>query len=77
MCFILPDLLFPGKVSLVIEPVVAIIINQVDAPDERDQSTCIKKSCGQYKYFIQHMMSPWQCFAPLNTCLVYHPLVDE
>ena len=36
MCFILPDLLFPGKVSMAIEPVVAIIINQVDAPDERD-----------------------------------------
>lgn len=28
--FVLPALMFPGKVSLVIEPVVTIIINQVD-----------------------------------------------
>ena len=30
VCFVLPALLFPGKVSLVVEPVVAIIINQVE-----------------------------------------------
>ena len=29
VCFVLPALLFPGKVSLVIEPVIAVIINQV------------------------------------------------
>jgi len=31
VCFTLPALLSPGKISLVIEPVVAIILNQVDA----------------------------------------------
>ena len=31
VCFILPALVFPGKMSLVVEPVVAIIINQVEA----------------------------------------------
>ena len=31
MCFVLPALLFKGKISLVIEPVVAVIVNQVDA----------------------------------------------
>ena len=30
VCFVLPALLSPGKVSLVVEPVVAIIINQVE-----------------------------------------------
>ena len=31
MCFVLPALLFKGKISLVIEPVVAVTVNQVDA----------------------------------------------
>ena len=31
MCFTFPALLNPGKVSIVIEPVVAIINNQVEA----------------------------------------------
>ena len=30
LCFIIPALLNPGKISLVVEPVVAIITNQVD-----------------------------------------------
>jgi len=31
LCFVLPAILYPGKVSLVVEPVVAVITNQVDA----------------------------------------------
>ena len=31
ICFALPSLLNPGKISLVVEPVVAVITNQVDA----------------------------------------------
>ena len=31
LCFVLPAIPYPGKVSLVIEPVVAVITNQVDA----------------------------------------------
>jgi len=30
LCFVVPGLMFPGKVALVIEPAVAIITNQVD-----------------------------------------------
>ena len=30
MCFVLPALIFPSKVSLVIESVIAVIITQVD-----------------------------------------------
>ena len=39
VCFILPALVFPGKVSLVIEPVVAVIINQVDALQKKGIKT--------------------------------------
>ena len=31
ICFALPSLLNPGKISLIVEPVVAVITNQVDA----------------------------------------------
>ena len=31
LCFVVPSLMFPGKVALVIEPGVAIITNQVDS----------------------------------------------
>lgn len=31
LCFVVPGLMFPGKVALVIEPAVAIITNQVDS----------------------------------------------
>ena len=31
LCFVIPGLMFPGKVALVIEPAVAIITNQVDS----------------------------------------------
>ena len=45
MCFILPALIFPGKVLLVIEPVIAVIINQIDA---LQKSTCIRECCRKF-----------------------------
>ena len=35
MCFILPALL-PGKISLVIELIIALIINQIDGLQKKD-----------------------------------------
>ena len=66
VCFILPALVFPGKVSLVIEPVVAVIINQVEALQKKGiKALALGKATGSknpliiIQYFIQHMMSPW------------------
>ena len=35
LCFIIPALCFPGKVSLVVEPAVSVITNQVDSLQKR------------------------------------------
>ena len=69
VCFILPALVFPGKVSLVVEPVVAVIINQVEALQKKGiKALALGRAAGSKKslnniiivqYFIQHMMSPW------------------
>ena len=66
VCFVLPALMFPGKVSLVIEPVVAIIINQVDTLQRKGIKTvALGRAAGNknpliiVQCFNQHMMSPW------------------
>ena len=86
MCFILPALVFPGKVSLVIEPVVAVIIkNQVEALQKKGikalalgRAAGSKKSLNYRTVFHSTHDEPMvtKCFAPLNTYLVHHPLMD-
>ena len=52
MCFVLPALLFKGKVSLVIEPVVAVIVNQVDALQKKGiNALALGRAAGSKKSF--------------------------
>jgi len=66
LCFVLPALLFPVKVSLVIKPAVAVIINQVDALQKKGiKALALGRATGSknlliiIQYFIQHVMSQW------------------
>ena len=52
LCFVLPALLFKGKVSLVIEPVVAVIVNQVDALQKKGvNALALGRAAGGKKSF--------------------------
>ena len=62
--FILPALVFPGKVSLVIEPVVAVIINQVEALQKKGiKALALGRAAGSKK--------------SLNYRTVFHSIHDE
>ena len=64
LCFVLPALLFPGKVSLVIEPVVAVIINQVDALQKKGiKALALGRAAGSKK--------------SLNYRTIFHSTCDE
>ena len=55
VCFILPALVFPGKVSLVIEPVVAVIINQVEALQKKGiKALALGRAAGSKKSLNYH-----------------------
>jgi len=63
LCFVLPAILYPGKVSLVVEPVVAVITNQVDALQKKGITALAlgnaagKKKSANYRHIFQQPLN--------------------
>ena len=55
LCFIIPAICFPGKVSLVVEPAVSVITNQVDSLQKRGiQAIALGRAAGSSKSANYH-----------------------
>ena len=55
LCFVIPALCSPGKVSLVIEPAVSVITNQVDSLQKRGiQAIALGRAAGSSKSANYH-----------------------